>query len=304
MKIIILILVLIVSNFYSIIFLAQAQDLKGKDSSSDFSKYEFNQFISYSQGAPQNIIDLDNNGEILLACITGKTVDEIKSLGIDFNESQIRLLKDWKLLEEDGKLLKTAFPILNADKTEKLRNFSRNIANTLSPNLSDQIKLLAKELRLLGREKNIYTILFSYVMDDLVWIRFVENKLVTEREVTDEKHFWNGVIWAVYPPRNFSCGTNSISDKGVSLKVNWSEKIIKKMYPFVADWKNLGKMFDDLAEKGKIVNDDAKKVFSPFNLFDSLGQFTVPIIEEKKGIPYLISHSPYLQKLQQISPNG
>jgi len=53
------------------------------------------------------------------------------------------------------------------------------------------------------------------------------------------------------------------------------------MLPFVADFGNFGKMFDDFIEKGKIESKDAKKVFGPFNLFDSNGRFTVPIIVEK-----------------------
>jgi len=204
-------------------------------------------------------------------------------MGIDFTASQIRLLKDWRLLREENEILKTAFPILNEDKTKKLRSFTKKIASNLAQQLQSDIISLIDELETLQRKNNIYSILFSYVIDGLVWDHFHEKGKIKKREITVEEPFWSGEIWAVYPPRDFFCGTNVISDKGVSLKINWSEKAIKKMIPFVADWNNLEKMFNDFVEKGKIEDENAKKVFEPFNLFDSSGQFTIPIIEEKEG---------------------
>ncbi len=275
----------LIVTIYCILIFGQtiAQEKDGGENPISLDKYDISQYISTTGASPQNIINLDNNGDIILACISGKTIDQIKSMEIDFTASQIRLLKDWRLLKEENKILKTTFPILNADKTKKLRNHPKKISSYLGENLQDDIIHLTKELKSLQREKNIYSILFSYVIDGLVWDRFIEKEILKEREITVEEPFWSGVIWAVYPPRDFSCGTNSISDQGVSLNVNWSEKTIKKMIPFVADWKNLGKMFDDFLQKGKVEDENAKKVFSPFNLFNSSGQFTIPIIEEKKG---------------------
>jgi hypothetical protein len=270
---------------YCILIFGQsiAQEKDGEGNPISLDKYNISQYISTIGASPQNIISLDNNGDILLACISGKTIDQIKSMEIDFTSSQIRILKDWRLLKEENKILRTTFPIINADKTKKLRSHSKKISSYLGQNLQDDIIHLTKELKSLQREKNIYSILFSYVIDGLVWDRFIEKEILKERKITVKEPFWNGVIWAVYPPRDFFCGTNSISDQGVSLNVNWSEKTIKKMIPFVADWKNLGKMFDDFLKKGKVEDENAKKVFSPFNLFNSSGQFTIPIIEEKKG---------------------
>ncbi len=246
------------------------------------NKYEISCFVSVTGSSPDCIIKLDNNGQILLVCIPGKTIEQLKALNIPFTSSQIRLLKDWRLLRERNKVLKTTFPVLKIDKTMHLRNLMKERAIILGGNLEKDIISLKKELQSIGREKNIYTILFSYILDGLVWDGFKEKHVLSEREITIEKPFWNGVIWASYPPRNFTCGTNSVSDKGVQFNVNWSKVAIKKMLPFVADWGNFEKMFHDFIEKGKVESEDAKKVFGPFNLFDSNGRFTVPIIVEKK----------------------
>ena len=103
--------------------------------------------------------------------------------------------------------------------------------------------------------------------------------------ITAEEPLWAGEVWAVYPPRDFSMGTNSVSDKGVSLKVNWTERAIPKMGPFVADIKTFLRMFDDYVGKGRVEDAEAVKVFGPFGLFDGTGHFTVPVITAKRGDP-------------------
>lgn len=181
------------------------------------------------------IINLDNNGQILLACTSERTLEELKSMGIRFTQSQIRLLTDWRLLQENEEVFKTVFPILDEDKTNHLRHQMKKGASTLGQDLREDVISLAKELHSIGREKNVYTILFSYVLDGLVWDIWEEKGILVKRKITEENPFWTGVIWAVYPPRDFACGTNRLSDKGVSLNINWSERAIPIMLPFVKD---------------------------------------------------------------------
>jgi hypothetical protein len=250
-----------------------------------FSDYDFSQYMMSSGYAPQSIIEMDNNGQIILACLAGKTRDELKSAGLSFAESQILLLKTWKLLEEKDGQLKTAFPILDADRTLKLRGRTRTAARSLGSEVQPEIVNLSRQLEAIGRRRSAYTILFSYILDGLVWDIFEQKKLLDARNLTVENPFWVGEVWASYPKRDFYCGTNSISDKGIAFKVNWAEKAIPKMAPFVADWKNFSRMFDDYVKIGRVENEEAKKVFVPFNMFDASGHFTVPVIEETESNP-------------------
>lgn len=241
--------------------------------------YDFSQFISSAGYAPQNIIEMDNNGTIVLACLAGKTRDQLRTDGVAFTESQIVLLKTWKVLDEKDALLKTAFPVMNADQTLRLRDKSRIAARSLIVSLRADVTDLTRQLKALGRQQNAYTILFSYVLDHIVWDMFRENKILDARKLTVENPHWAGEIWATYPKRAFSCGTNTIEDKGIALSVNWTEKAIPKMAPFVADWKNFIGMFNDYVAEGRVVNEEARKVFAPFHLFDASGRFTVPVID-------------------------
>ncbi|MDH4156549.1 MAG: hypothetical protein OEW00_04655 [candidate division Zixibacteria bacterium] len=244
------------------------------------SDYDVIQYAMIDGFGPQNIMELDNNGEIVLACVNGTTEDELRKLGISFVQSQVTLLKTWRVLQLDGEVLRTAFPILDRARTEKLRAITRAAAPEVCRRLQPRVTKLTGTLESLGRQGNAYSILFAYVVDGMVWDVFEENNLVNKKHITADRPFWAGEVWAVYPPREFRPGTNSLSDKGVSLKVNWSEEAIPKMIPFLADWKNLLQILDDYINVGRVVDKQAKEVFAPFNLFDTSGRFTIPIVEE------------------------
>ena len=244
----------------------------------NFDSYDFLQFISSAGQSPQQIIKLDNNGDILLACIEGSTRDQLKASSVRFVESQIELLETWRLLDEKDGILKTAFPILDARMSGRLRETTKAVVPALSRRLQPDVLKLVALLDKSGRKRNAYTILFSYILDGLVWDSFMERNLLEQRVITAEVPLWAGEVWAVYPPRAFSMGTNSVSDKGISLKVNWTERAIPKMIPFVADMKTFIAMFDDYVQKGRVEDAQARKVFAPFDLFDRTGRFTVPII--------------------------
>ena len=250
------------------------------DTTPKLSDYELIQYIATSGSSPQSISKLDNNSEILIACIDGKTREQLKSANIRFNESQIKLLKTWRILKEDKKILKTGFPILAAKRTQRLRAYTKTVAPKIGRLIEPKISELVTNLKSIHRESNTYSIVFSYVLDGLVWKNLERKKILDERNITAESPFWNGEVWALYPSRKFSMGNNNISDKGVTMKVNWTRKAIPKMMPFVADFKNLLKMFDNYIEMEEVRDEEAKKVFAPFNLFDKNGKMTIPIIIE------------------------
>jgi len=243
------------------------------------SQFEINQFISSSGPTPRNVIDLDNNGQILLVCVAGTTRGQLQASGLAFAESQIHLLKTWRLLRENDGVLRTAFPILQGHDAQRLRSHSSGVAAVLGRDLEPDVAKLVSQLEAVGRRDNAYTILFSYALDDLAWRRFREGGRLRERVLTADAPFWAGEVWAIYPPRDLAMGTNSISEKGVSLKVSWTERAIPRMLPFVADLPTLVRLFEDYVNKGRVEDIRARTVFAPFHLFDAAGRLTVPVID-------------------------
>jgi hypothetical protein len=275
------------SFVFILIFVLAAVGSRAESSadSLDFSQYEFSQFVVSAGLLPQNVINLDNNGAIVLLCRNGRTREEIQAYDSCLAESQLVLMEQIRVLDHDGDTYKTAFPILDRKETVRLRATTAKAAIKMADELKDEIRQFSDILSKSGRQKNAFTILFSYVMDDLVWDIWEKKGVLPVREITAEKPFWAGVVWAIRPPRDFSCGTNTISDQGVALKVNWSQPAMPKMMPFVSDWKNLVAMLDDYIQYGKVVTESAKEVFAPFDLFDKDGEFTIPLITEKQGDP-------------------
>jgi hypothetical protein len=246
-------------------------------------RYEITQYATVSGYGPQNIMLLDNNGDILLACKPGITEDDLRARGIIHTQSQLVLLETWRLLSNDNDTLKTLIPILDSTETHNLREYTKHVAEMVCDSTADLVRTLKGDLDEINRSRNAYSIIFSYVIDGLVWNYFERKGLVPERTIGVDSPLWAGEVWALYRPRTFSCGTNKISDRGISINVNWSAASIPKMLPFVSDFKNLGRMFDDYCESGKVMDTTAKRVFSPFDLFDSKGEFTIPIINENKS---------------------
>ena len=248
-----------------------------------FKDYDVIQYVRSTEIGPANILQLDNNGDIVLAVRGGATRAQLAAQGVSFSESQIALLKTFRLIDEKDDTLRTLIPVLGQDKTRVLRERARSIALPLARRLKPKIRELREELARTGQEKHAYSIIFSYVLDGLVWDEFEKNQILRPRRITAETPLWAGQVWALFPRRPFYAGTNSMSDQGVSLKVTWAEEAIPQMLPFVADIATLARLFDDYQRIGLVKDGRAREVFGPFGLFDDSGHFTIPVIDERQS---------------------
>ncbi len=273
-------------------------------SSESFDDYEVIQFIESSGPAPANILELDNNGEIFLACRGGKTRSELETMGISVSESQIQLMLAWRILDVQNDTLYPAIPILDPEKIGRLREITASTAPQISSSIQTEAKRLTRILNSMDRSDNLYAILFSYILDGMVWDRFIGEGLMTTGQLTADKPFWTGEVWAVCPARERSSGTNTLSDQGITMCICWSEAAIHKMKPFMDDWKNLIRIFDDYVEYGQVKDADARRVFAPFGLFSESGEFTIPVIEEQPGDQLFEASKAIAVKIRQQVPKA
>lgn len=81
------------------------------ESATCLSQYELICYCDMADESPENIIRLNNNGDILFATAQGKTREQLRAQGIAFAASQIELLKRWRLLTEEKGVLKAQVPI-------------------------------------------------------------------------------------------------------------------------------------------------------------------------------------------------
>lgn len=231
--------------------------------------------------SPYRIFGLDNNGAVLDACREGKTKTQLVEMGLPVIDSQILFLESYGLLTYKDKVIKTAFPILDADKTQRMRELTKRVAPDLAEYIRSDVSELISLLKKTGRDKNAYSILFAYVVDGLIWDVFEREGLVPPIEITAERPFWAGEIWAFYPPRNFSCGTNTYSIGRYALKFNWSRTGMSIIRPFFGVLRALdNEVFKQFADKGFIEDSKAKATLLPYGIFDDSDSLRIPIIEE------------------------
>ena len=241
--------------------------------------YDFSYWVRVTGYHPGYLVELEDTAELLFSCRKGKTLDQLEGEGFMVSEERIAVLKALNFLKE-VKVYKTAFPILNPEETKFLRTISKSIALNMASPLKEDIQGLVRYLKSEGYSKNSYTILFSYVLDNLVWKEFKRiDDFKLHRTSSPEKPIWDGLIYAMYPPRESQCGTNSRETNGVRINYNWSEGG-KALISKVSNDSAVSDMFKDLQEYREFRNKKAIKVCKSYKICDSRGNLKIPVIKE------------------------
>jgi hypothetical protein len=250
----------------------------GQAPPSDLRDWELICFCSGRDKGPDEIVREDTNGQILFAARRGTTRQRLKDNHIEFSESQIDLLVSWRLLAEQGGQLKTQMPILGPDEMTRLRAVLHVQAVELGGSLLPDIKTFVSLLNQRGYRDEAYTIVFSYLLDNLVWDDFDQRHVLPSMEITADRPFWSGALWAVYPRRG-APGTNTRPYGGWTLSVMWTQPVqplLAPLYrsslvePFLADLEKLGSVSDP----------GIRSQMLALGIVAADGKPTVPIIRE------------------------
>ncbi|NOZ46410.1 MAG: hypothetical protein GXO79_06470 [Chlorobi bacterium] len=235
---------------------------------------------------PASILKLDNNLEILVSLKKGKTLKELDSLNISYNKSQIILLQTSNLIKRKGSKYYSLIPILNEQESNKLRKQTNGYAKEIVGLIENEYSDFAQILKSKGFESNTFTIFFSYVLDEIVWEIFEERKITKELQTSKKEPYWNGVMWMIYPKRDFSCGTNFMYTDNSYIGVNWSDN--SKI-----DFTSYNLLYDLLSEYdslGMIKTDTIIKEFKDNKIFDENGVLHIPIIKSN-NMDNIYAHS-------------
>ena len=143
--------------------------------------------------------------------------------------SQLYLLRDWRLLKHDGDVYTTNIPVLGPDKSAQLREDMRNLASEILPKMRPQVRKIAAELQQRKLSDHLYSVLFSYVLDGLTWDELKASKAIPEMQITADHPFWDGTFWARYPTRAAEPGTNSTGPHGITLLMTWTDPVLKQL---------------------------------------------------------------------------
>jgi hypothetical protein len=246
--------------------------------------YRIVQYISQRGYSPISITRLDNNGDILLACRSPKTKEQLIEMGINITDSQLRLLEIYKLLAKNNKAYKTAFPILGPEQTAQLRKYSKDVSENLIEDIKPDVIELVNNLKKIGREKNSYSILFAYIFDGMSWSEFELKGLVHSTSIDIKNPFWAGEVYAFYPDRRFTSGTNTWTKDSSALKINWSRYANPFLSPFYKEIKKIdNQSFAHMLKNGIVEDENIRNGLSPYGILDTGGRITIPIIDESEN---------------------
>jgi hypothetical protein len=231
--------------------------------------------MSVNRGVrPDQIVRMDNNGQILLACLNPQTPDKLKSLGIEFRRSQMELLVDWNLLEfsRKEKTYKTTIHIYGPEKSSAIRQKVQSATHRLIDSLKPDLLALSGHLQKINREENLFSILYSYILHDYSMRQFGE-EIYRTPQLSEENPFWNGFAWAIYPMQKFDIGVTAMPAGGNQFFFVSSDAVpgpnFRQMMTFIKD------VGTDL----RVDNPELVKTFSAFGLCDDHGELTIPVME-------------------------
>jgi len=242
---------------------------------------------------PSVIVGADNNWQLLLAMKNGLTLKQLDSLKIPYTQSQLLLLRSQRLLNLTQNIYKTSIPILDSVQTVNLRKQSKLVANEIYPEIEKECRNLVTHLSLQNRSNNAYSILFSYVLDGLIWKRFEKEEIVKKWV---KAGIWSGNYWFLIPKRIFDCGgTNSWTsdDEGIKFSWNWSmaEKVTDGLWGV-----NIDTLFS-LVQKNCVPNKEIIDEFKAYGFFDRDLNLTIPIINEKENNTLCLLSNNIIDKL-------
>lgn len=258
-----------------ILFSAQSQGF----SQTTLDEYDFIARGKMSQdreARPEEIAKMDNNGEILIACLEAKTADSLKSGGTEFLQSQLELLVDWDLLEYDSKnkTYKTTIHVYGIEKASAIRQKVNEAVNQLADGLDADIESLKSHLEKTGREKSLFAIFYAYILHGYAMQQLGEEIYQTPK-LSEDHPFWKGYAWAIYPQKKFDAGVISMPADGNQFYIVVSPSIPRIEFSLISAF------IKDIATDLRVDDLELKKSLSGFDLFDDDGNLTIPVIDEE-----------------------
>lgn len=230
---------------------------------------------------PQTPLRLDNNGRILYAAKDGATRDQLAERGAVATDSQLYLLQNFGLLKKQGEIYRTSFPILGPEIMSGLRGNLSTLAKELSPKIQTDVAAIADELKRGGFREHVYAVVFSYVLDGLIWDQLQARSALPSVELTPEHPLWNGAFWAFYPKQASSFGTNELKEGGITLQMTWSDRVLPSLRALTSS-PELKRFLQNVSEARATDSPLRDERGTEWSFFND-GRLSIPVIHPKAG---------------------
>jgi hypothetical protein len=263
----------------SFLFQSSQDSTKDKSKPSTLDEYDVVARGKMSQDRgirPAQIARMDNNGEILFACVEAKTVGQLISIGIKYQQSQMELLVDWNLLEYDrkNKTYRTTIHVYTEEKAAVLRRQVSTGVIQLAATLNVDLASLKSHLVRIEREKSMFAILYAYVLHSYAMNQFGK-EIYQEPQLSEENPFWNGYAWAIYPVKKFPTSVFFMPVEGNQFFFVSAAGVPR------LNFRQITAFVKDVSSDSSIDDLELKKSLSAFDLCDDTGKLNIPIFERE-----------------------
>ncbi len=247
-----------------------------------WSDYRLGQFIASRSLTPGEVLALDNNGDILLACRDGCSREGLLAEGVPALESQLELLRGWALLIDEEAGMRTAIPIVDGERSELLEQRTAALAAEIAGAVAGDVAELVGALKAEGWSGHAFAVVFSYVIDGGVWGFFDEMSLIARRNVARRGAPWGGEVWAYASAREREPRTSTLRRGSTTVKVSWVEPLEPLIDALMTGPLSLQTLFADFLEQGQPASPEMRAKLMEYGIVTSEQRLSVPVIEQSR----------------------
>ncbi len=250
-----------------------------------WADYRVGQYISSRLPMPKDILDLDNNGEILLACRQGCTPESLEASGVRALASQLELLVAWSLLTRADGQLSTAIPILDGAEADLLSERTGALAAALAEETAPQVAELVETLAADGLAGHAYALVFSRVLDGGVWDFLGELSLLPPRGRSSRGAPWSGEVWAYVSAGEREPRTSSLLRRAATVKISWVEELRPLVVPLLSGPLSLQTLFGEFLERGRSVDPELRSKLVEYGIVGPGNEMLIPVLGPERDDP-------------------
>jgi hypothetical protein len=200
----------------------------------DLAKWGLHCYCPTARRTPHAIVPEGSNGRLLYEARGGANRQMLKARGVAATDEQVAQLLEFGLLDIDGDVLRTAFPVLGGAETTALRRQLQPLGELLTGRLATKVAALRRGLERMDLGGSTYAVVFGYALDGLLWDRLALRGAAPTTTLDPARPWWNGAFWAVYPPRESAAGTNFVDCGDATLVQVWTTTTVARLTALAA----------------------------------------------------------------------
>lgn len=194
----------------------------------DLAQWSLHCFCPKARRNPRRVVELDNNGQILHRAVGGTTLEDIRQLPC--SDSQLVLLSTFGLIERHEDQLRTRIPVLGPEAVEAVREVAADMANVALRDVPNSARTIVEVMTARGLASSSHAIVFGHALDGVLWDVLRQRGSLPEVDLTVDEPLWRGALWAVYPGREGSAGTNERTVDNATLVMVWDDESVEALW--------------------------------------------------------------------------